>query len=123
MEITLPLNTFPDNPISLFTLYYTPEIIESIVYYTNEVLREPHNLSMLYARANAWYLTYAKKIYLYFAIRVYITEFPIDNVAGYWNSNLLFLQHRLIKFISRDRFQELYMRFRVASPRHMDLWD
>jgi hypothetical protein len=38
---------------------------------------------MLYAKANMWYLTYAKEIYLYFAIRVYITEFLIGDVAGY----------------------------------------
>jgi hypothetical protein len=41
MEITLLLNTSPDDLISLFTLYYTPEIIESIVCYTNEVPQEP----------------------------------------------------------------------------------
>jgi hypothetical protein len=123
MEITLPLNTSPDDPISLFTLYYTPEIIESIVRYTNEVPREPQNPSMPYARANAWYPTCAEEIYLYFAIRVYMTEFPIDDVAGYWSSNPLFPQHRLMKFISRDRFQELHMRFRVAPPGHVDLWD
>jgi hypothetical protein len=41
IEITLPLNTSPDNLISLFTLYYTLEIIESIVCYTNKVSREP----------------------------------------------------------------------------------
>jgi hypothetical protein len=90
MKITLLLNTSSDNLISLFTLYYTLEIIESIVCYTNEVPREPQNLSMLYARANVWYLTYAEKIYLYFAIRVYMTEFSIDDVAGYWSSNPLF---------------------------------
>jgi hypothetical protein len=83
IEITLLLNTSPDNLISLFTLYYTSEIIESIVCYTNKVPREPHDLSMPYARANTWYPTYAEKIYLYFAIRVYMTEFLIDNVAGY----------------------------------------
>jgi hypothetical protein len=52
MKITLLLNTSPDNLISLFTLYYTPEIIKSIVCYTNKVLREPQDLSMSYARAN-----------------------------------------------------------------------
>jgi hypothetical protein len=30
-KITLPPDTSPDNLITLFTLYYTPEIIESIV--------------------------------------------------------------------------------------------
>jgi hypothetical protein len=104
MEITLLLNTSLNDLISLFMLYYTPEIIESIVCYMNKVPREPHDLSIPYNKANAWYLTCAKEIYFYFAIRVYITEFPIDNVAGYWSNNPLFPQHRLMKFISRDRF-------------------
>jgi hypothetical protein len=30
-EITLSNNVFPDDPISLFTMYYTPEIINTIV--------------------------------------------------------------------------------------------
>jgi hypothetical protein len=52
-EITLLLNTSLDDLISLFTLYYTPEIIESIVCYINKVLRESQDLSIPYARANA----------------------------------------------------------------------
>ncbi len=35
-EITLPENVSPDNPITLFTIYYTPEIIKLIVKKTNE---------------------------------------------------------------------------------------
>ena len=30
-EITLPMDVSPDDPITLFTLYYTPEIIDQIV--------------------------------------------------------------------------------------------
>jgi hypothetical protein len=51
-EITLPMNTSLDNPITLFTLYYTPEIIESIVLYTNNVQRKAQDLSKANARAN-----------------------------------------------------------------------
>jgi hypothetical protein len=40
-EIRLPDTASPDDPISLFTLYYTPEIIERIVQYTNQHTREP----------------------------------------------------------------------------------
>ena len=29
-EITLPTDTSPNDPITLFTLYYTPEIVQSI---------------------------------------------------------------------------------------------
>ena len=34
-EITLPMNVSPDDSITLFTLYYTPEIIDQIVRHTN----------------------------------------------------------------------------------------
>ena len=40
-EIILPENVSPDDPITLFTMYYTPEIIELIVKKTNEYPREP----------------------------------------------------------------------------------
>ena len=51
-EITLPRDTSPDDPITLFTLYYTPEIIESIVENTNNVSREAQDPSKPDARAN-----------------------------------------------------------------------
>jgi hypothetical protein len=35
-EINLPEYTSPDNPITLFTIYYIPEIIDLIVAKTNE---------------------------------------------------------------------------------------
>jgi hypothetical protein len=40
-RITLPDDASPVDPISLFTMYYTPEIIDEIVYYTNKHTREP----------------------------------------------------------------------------------
>jgi hypothetical protein len=40
-EIILPENVSPDDPITLFTMYYTPEIIDLIVTKINEYLREP----------------------------------------------------------------------------------
>ena len=40
-EITLLENVSPDNPITLFTLYYTPEIIDLIVEKTNKYMQKP----------------------------------------------------------------------------------
>jgi hypothetical protein len=51
-EITLLENTSPDDPITLFTIYYTPEIIDIIVKKTNEYAREPADNSLPYAQAN-----------------------------------------------------------------------
>jgi hypothetical protein len=51
-EITLPDHISPDDPITLFTMYYTPEIIDIIVEKTNEYQREPQDNSCPRARAN-----------------------------------------------------------------------
>jgi hypothetical protein len=40
-QITLSHYASPDNLISLFTLYYTFEIVEQIVQYTNEYKKDP----------------------------------------------------------------------------------
>jgi len=42
-RINLPDSIDPDNPISIFTMYYTPEIIDEIVENTNSYIREPQD--------------------------------------------------------------------------------
>ena len=56
-EITLLENASPDDPITLFTIYYTPEIINMIVKHTNNYIRKPQDESCPHARANEWYPT------------------------------------------------------------------
>jgi hypothetical protein len=51
-EINLPEDVSPDDPITLFTMYYTPEIIELIVEKTNDYVRKPQDESCPRARAN-----------------------------------------------------------------------
>jgi hypothetical protein len=120
-KITLPPDTSPDDPITLFTLYYTPEIIESIVQHTNNAPRKAQDPSKPNARANQWYPTCAGEIYLFLAIKIYMTLFPMDKVADYWNSHKLFPRHVITQYMSRNRFQELHMRYRVAPAGHQTL--
>ena len=51
-EINLPEDVSPDDPITLFTMYYTPEIIDLIVQKTNNFEREASNLQSSRSRAN-----------------------------------------------------------------------
>jgi hypothetical protein len=122
-KITFPLDTSPDNLITLFTLYYTPEIIESIVQHTNNTLRKAQDPSKPNAQANQWYLTCVGEIYLFLAIKIYMTLFLMDKVADYWNSYKLFSWYVITQYLSRNRFHELYMRYCVAPARHQTLWD
>ena len=50
-EIYFPNYISADNPITLFTIYYPPEIIEYIIRITNLNPRDPKNPKLLYARA------------------------------------------------------------------------
>jgi len=52
-EIRLPIATNPQDAFDLFSLYYTPEIIESIAKYTNLSLRKAKDPSLERRRANA----------------------------------------------------------------------
>jgi hypothetical protein len=51
-EIHLPENVSPDDPITLFTMYYTPEIMDMIVENTNNYTRRPRNDMLPESRIN-----------------------------------------------------------------------
>ena len=114
-EITLPDDVSPDNPITLFTMYYTPEIIDLIVKKTNNYLREPQDDSCPRARAKEWYPTCSGEIYIYFAISIYMTLYVCNEISDYWDTKDFTPIHPICKEISRDRFQELHMRVRLAG--------
>jgi hypothetical protein len=82
-EIHLPDTVSPDEPISLFTMYYTPELIDLIVEKTNQYSREARDLTRPHARANNWYPTCRGEIYLYFAIRIYMTLIVCNEITDY----------------------------------------
>jgi hypothetical protein len=114
-EITLPENTSPDDPITLFTLYYTPEIMDMIVKRTNEHARKPVDDSLPYARANQWYPTSRGELYVYFAVRIYMTLHVENEISDYWDTSNWTPDHPVANQISRNRFQELHMRVRLAG--------
>jgi hypothetical protein len=111
-EITLPEDVSPDDPITLFTIYYTPEIIDLIVEKTNTYLRKPQDDSTPCVRANAWFPTCRGEIYIYLAIRIYMSLHVENEIADYWDTKDMTPEHPITKFLSRNRFQELHMRVR-----------
>jgi hypothetical protein len=111
-EIILPENVSPDDPITLFTMYYTPEIIDLIVKKTNEYRREPRDDSRPHARAKKWYPTSRGEIYIYFVIRIYMTLTVCNEISDYWSTKDFSPIHPISSYISKDRFQELHMRVR-----------
>jgi hypothetical protein len=94
-------------------MYYTPEIIDLIVEKTNNYRREPQDDSCPFAQANKGYPTCRGEIYLYLATRIYMTLHEDNEIADYWTMKKMTPDHPIAKYLSKDRFQELYMRVRM----------
>jgi Transposase IS4 len=95
-------------------MYYTPEIIDSIVEHTNDYIREPQDDSSVNARANQWYPTSRGEIYVYLAIRIYMTLYICNEISDYWDIKDFTPIYPISKELPRNRFQELHMRVRLA---------
>ena len=101
-DIDLPDDVSPDDPISLFEIYYTPEIIDKIVQHTNQYERTPKDPSKPYCRAHNWYPTCPAEIYTYLAIHIYMTLHIDNEIADYWNTSDTTPSHPITKYITRD---------------------
>lgn len=112
-HITLPDGVSPERPYSLFALYYTPKIIQIIVDATNAYKRvvgdgvEPRGVD--------WYDTTPQEIYLYLALRIYMTLHVENEIVNYWSTSPHGPIHPITKYLSKNRFVELHVRFRVGQ--------
>ena len=111
-EIRLPEDTSPNDPITLFTMYYSPKIIDWIVEKTNAYTRVTKSE---FSRAGNWYPTCPEEIYIYLAIRIYMTLHIENEISDYWSIKELSPRHPISQKMARDRFQELHMRVRLAG--------
>jgi hypothetical protein len=67
-EIHLPDHCSPEDPITLFTQYYSPNIVDAIVIATNSYQRLLSDDKLgPESRAAGWYDTCREEIYLYLA--------------------------------------------------------
>ena len=112
-HILLPEGVSPLDPYTLWELYYTPDIIDSIVVATNGYKRKVGEGKR--ARGKAWYKTTPQEIYVFLALRIYMTLHVENEIAHYWNTSNMKPTHPISKYISKDRFMELHIRYRVGQ--------
>lgn len=122
-EINLPSSASPNDPITLFELYYTPQIIDQIVGFTNSYRREPKSPNTPHSRALQWVPTTPSEIYRYIAIRIYTTIHPEPEITDYWSQKNSDPTHKIVFDMPKDRFLELHMRFRVGPPGTQDIYE
>lgn len=72
-DIRLPEHASPEDPITLFTIYFTPEIIDLIVEKANTHVQIPKKPPFASSKSSDWCPTCPGEIYKYLAIRIYMT--------------------------------------------------
>lgn len=83
IAIDLPSSISADDPFSLFRLYYTDSIIQSIVEATNSYVRQLDEEGKLPCRAQDWTPTSLPEMYNYLAIRIYMTLHTVNKISDY----------------------------------------
>lgn len=112
-EIHLPDGVSPLEPFSLFELYYSIEMIDSIVLATNRYQRKVGESK--FARGSGWYDTNPREIYIYLAIRIYMTLHIENEIADYWDTSDAGPKHPITIHLSVNRFKELHIRYRLGE--------
>ena len=113
IEISLPEGVSAEDPYTLFELYYSLEIIESIVEATNSYDRKVPDKPR--ARGKDWYPTTNREIYLYMAVRIYMTIHIENEISDYWSTSKDDAFHPCSVYLPKDRFLELHIKFRLTS--------
>ena len=85
-------------------------------------MRIPKDDSCPHARANQWYPTYKGELYVYFAICIYMILYIYNEISDYWDIWDFILIYPISVEMSRNCFQELYIRVRLAGLEAIGLY-
>jgi hypothetical protein len=91
------------------------KIMNMIVENTNNYARQSRNESLPHTRINQWYPTCREELYLYFAIRIYMTLHIQNEILDYCSKGDFMPYHDIMDKMPRNRFQELHMRVRLVE--------
>jgi hypothetical protein len=114
-QIKLPLSVSSTDPFAIFSLFFTDEILQEIVDFTNQNIKEP-DLSKPHSRSHSWYNTTLPEIKVYLGILIYMGLHIENQIEDYWSTDEDSPQHAVRKYMSRNRFEILHRRFCLCAP-------
>jgi hypothetical protein len=114
--IHLPVAIQYYNAYALFRQYFTKAIVESIVEYTNTCSRKAYQDPCSQSKMEGWFDTTVDEIFVFYAIRIYMTLHIENKLKDYWKTKENTPFHPITKHISRDRYLVLHVRLRICPP-------
>lgn len=105
----------PQGLFDIFVLFCPADMVDQWVKYVNERhihldnhQEGPRQQHSLY---NTWEPTCKEEIYLFFGILLYMSHVQVPSIYEYWETSSANPIHPITRFMSRDRFIQLYRRF------------
>jgi len=116
----LPINFKDSDAFELFQLFFTNDLIDLLIYYTNTNAAKAMEKAPLQksARIKRWKDTSRKKMYAYFGVLIYIGLHKEPAIVDYWKEGSIYTpKHPIRQYISRNRFQaiDLYLYYEDPS--------
>jgi len=112
----LPPDVDPHNPFDLFSLFFTDDIIDKLVEWTNKHV-ELYPLDEDKENPRPWELIYKKELYAYLAVLIHMGITTEPAIEDYWKDLKTYGTLHVIKqYISVVRFQQLDRYFRASPP-------
>ena len=95
----------PQNAFDLFALFCPDYMVEDWSRYVNIRCDEP-----------TWRPTFKEEMYLFFGVLLYMSFDQLSSMEEYWERSDTNAAHPITRFISRNRFREIYRRFCTWDP-------
>ncbi|KAA8571469.1 hypothetical protein EYC84_001469 [Monilinia fructicola] len=121
-EVTAPAQIRESDALRLFLLCHSREVGGAMALWTHRYIRVPKDSTRPRSRAQQSHDTTAHEIYLFLGIRIHMMLHPEVKVEAYRKGTGYARNHGHAAYVSRNRFQELGMRFRVAPPTATDVY-
>lgn len=90
----------PQNLFDVFALFCPASMVDLWAKYINERRQE-----------DGWRPTYKEEIYLFFGVLLYMSTCPLPSLHCYWDTSTMSPSHPITRFMTRDRFFDIYRRF------------
>lgn len=102
--------SIPDSPSEIFNLFFTPEIMSSIVEETNKYAEQ----MMTPTQKQQWKPLTVEELRAYMGFCILMGIVKLPSLDDYWKKDTLFHYSPIASKISRDRFKEIrrYIHFR-----------
>ena len=95
----------PQNAFDIFALFCPDSMVEEWANYVNLRRDGPD-----------WRPTSKEEIYLFFGVFLYMSYSPLSSIDLYWETSDIATSYPITRFISRNRFLDIYRRFCTWDP-------